>query len=118
MHQRPYEKLIVWQESYRLCLLVYWMTSEFPSYEKFGLTCQLRRAASSVTLNIAEGNAKRSRAEKCRFIDIAIGSLEEVHCAARLSYDLEYTEKSRFERLDDHLQRTSFLLSRLRKSLM
>ncbi|HRH92929.1 MAG TPA: four helix bundle protein [Candidatus Peribacteria bacterium] len=116
MHQRPYEKLIVWQEAYKLCLFVYRVTSEFPSYEKFGLANQARRSAVSVPLNIAEGNAKHSKPDQARFLDIAIGSLEELHCSLRISRDLEYMDNGQFERIDHSVQRTSFLLMRLRKT--
>ena len=114
---RPYQKIIAWQESYKLALGVYRLTSEFPSYEKFGLTSQIRRAATSVSLNIAEGNAKRSRPERMRFFEIALASLEEVHCALQLSCDLTYIDESIFEKLDAHIHRTSYLLTRLRASL-
>lgn len=117
MHIRLHERLVVWQEAYKLCLSIYRMTSDFPSYEKFGLTSQLRRAAASIALNIAEGNAKRTKGDKCRFLDIAFGSLEEVHCATRLSRDLEYIDTAKFEQVDRHVHRTSFLLNRLRRTL-
>lgn len=116
MHQRPYEKLIVWQEAYRLSLSVYRITADFPSYEKFGLTNQARRSAVSVPLNIAEGNAKRTKADQARFLDIATGSLEELHCSLRISRDLKYMDHGQFERIDHQVQRTSFLLMRLRKT--
>lgn len=118
MHQRLHEKLIAWQEAYKLCLSVYRMTADFPSYERFGLTSQLRRAAASIALNIAEGNAKRTKPDKCRFLDIALGSLEELHCATRLSRDLAYIHDSKFEHVDQHVHRTSFLLHKLRRSLL
>jgi four helix bundle protein len=114
---RPYQKLIAWQESYRLCLSVYHLSKQLPFEERFGLTSQLRRATSSVPLNIAEGNSKRSNKEKTRFIDIALGSLNEVHCTLLLSKDLTYITEDQFKKTDDHLQRVSFLLLRLRDAL-
>jgi len=115
---RPYQRIIAWKEAYRLCLQVYRATSEFPSYEKFGMTSQVRRAAYSVPLNIAEGNAKRSRPERARYFTIALGSLEELHCALRLSHDLEYLSEEKLVGMDDQINRTSYLLTRLRASLM
>ncbi len=117
MHQRPYEKLIVWKEAYSLCLSVYRLTLNFPSHERFGLVSQMRRASSSVPLNITEGNTKRSNREKIRFIDIALGSLEELHCASRLSRDLDYLTSENFLDINRSTHRVSYLLTRLRLSL-
>lgn len=118
MHQRPHEKLIVWKEAYNLCLSIYRTTSTFPSYERFGLTNQMRRAASSVPFNIAEGNTKRSGPEKIRYLDIAAASLEELHCESCLSRDLEYLPKEKFLAIDQRIQRVSYLLIRLRSALV
>lgn len=116
MHQRPYEKMIVWQEAYKLCLGIYRVTTDFPTYERYGLTNQMRRASSSIAINLAEGNAKRTKADKIRYFDIAFGSLEELHCESRLSRDLEYLSKEKFERIDRGIHRVSYLLTRLRAS--
>ncbi len=77
----------------------------------------MRKAASSIPLNLAEGNAKRTGPEKIRFFDIARGSLEELHCATRLSHDLGYCEGKKFEAIDRRIHKVSFLLSRLRTAL-
>lgn len=117
MHERPYEKLIVWQESYKLCLFVYKLTIKFPPYERFGLVSQMRRSSYSVPINIAEGNSKKSTKEKERFFEIAHASLEELHCESRLSKDLDYISAQEYESLDDHSQRVSYLLIKFRNSL-
>ena len=117
MHPRLHEKLIVWQASYALCLFVYRITRSFPSCERFGLISQMRRSAYIIPTNIAEGNAKRTKPDKVRFIDIAIGSLEELHCESRLSRDLSYCTQQHFSFVDDQVNRISFLLHRLRSSL-
>lgn len=111
--ERPYEKLIVWQEAYKLCLVIYKLTAGFPSHERFGLVSQMRRSAYSVPINIAEGNARRSAKEKARFFEIAHASLEELHCEFRLSLDLDYLTKADFLELDDRIQRVSYLLIKL-----
>jgi len=118
MHQRPYERLIAWQEAYALCLRIYAVTRSFPAAEQYALTNQLRRAATSVPLNIAEGNTKRSSKDKAHFLDIAHASLEEVHCEARLARDLEYVEKRVFLEIDDHVQRVSYLMTKMRAALV
>ena len=118
MHERPHEKLIAWREAYGLCLKVYKCTTRFPSHEQFALTNQMRRAAYSVPLNIAEGNTKRSSKDKARFFEIARGSLEELHCQCRIAHGLRYLDRAEFTAIDDHLQRVSYLLHRLRSAIL
>src|SRR5437763_16661859 len=64
--------------------LVYKITREFPEHERFGLTNQMRRAAVSISSNIAEGSSLSSRADFARFVEIATGSLFEVLSQARI----------------------------------
>ncbi len=73
-----FEKLEVWQKAIDFGDLVYLETRRFPSDERFGLTNQLRRAATSVSSNIAEGSSRSSKNEFARFTEIAAGSLFEV----------------------------------------
>ncbi len=114
MHERPYERLIVWKEAYALCLHVYRLTAAYPSYERFGLADQMRRASSSVPLNIVEGNVKRTNRDKVRYFDIAAGSLEELSCAARLSHDLKYLPDQEYDVLCRRIHRVSYLLTKFR----
>lgn len=62
-----------------VAVLIYGMTKRFPKEEMYGLTAQLRRAAVSVPSNIVEGCARESQAESLRFLEIAFGSLRELH---------------------------------------
>ncbi|HWB53047.1 MAG TPA: four helix bundle protein [Tepidisphaeraceae bacterium] len=87
---RSFRDLKVWRKAHRWVLDVYRVTKTFPREEAFGLTSQLRRAAVSIAANIAEGFAKRSRADKARFFNIAQGSLEESRYYLILAADLEY----------------------------
>lgn len=118
MKERPYEKLIVWQESHKLCLRVYTLTRGFPAEEKYSLVSQMRRSSYSVPTNIAEGNARRTKAEKVRFLDIAIASLEELHYQGLLARDLSYIPKKKFEEMDQHVGRVGYLLHKTRFSLL
>ena len=83
-----YERLHAWRASHELAVAVYRVTRAFPHAERYGLTSQLRRAAFSVSANIAEGVAKRGSAEFRRFLDIAVGSLSEVSCGLLLARDV------------------------------
>src|SRR6266480_3012696 len=73
-----FEKLDVWQKAIDFADLVYNQTREFPADERFGLTNQMRRAAVSVSSNIAEGTSRLSQNDFRRFIEIATGSVFEV----------------------------------------
>jgi four helix bundle protein len=73
-----FEKLDVWQKAIDLADRVYSKTKSFPADERFGLTNQMRRAAVSISSNLAEGSARVSDADFARFVEIATGSLFEV----------------------------------------
>ena len=73
-----FEKLDVWQKAIDFADLVYSKTRSFPADERFGLTNQMRRAAVSISSNIAEGSSRISDADFARFVEIATGSLFEV----------------------------------------
>jgi four helix bundle protein len=98
---RTFEDLIVWQKSHALTLSVYKATRDFPKQEQFGLTAQMRRAAVSVTANIAEGFKRRSKTDKARVMNIAQGSLEELRYYFILSRDLAYWKEASFSDLDE-----------------
>lgn len=73
-----FEKLDVWQKAIQFADLIYKLTKSFPDDERFGLTSQMRRAAVSISSNIAEGSARHSRNDYARFVEIAAGSIFEV----------------------------------------
>src|SRR5438045_8321901 len=73
-----FEKLDVWQEVIQFADLVYELIGDFPGEERFGLTNQMRRAAVSISSNLAEGSSRASRTDFARFVEIATGSLFEV----------------------------------------
>ena len=73
-----FEKLDVWSEAVALADIVYRVTRDFPEGERFGLTVQMRRAAVSVSSNIAEGSSRHSKIDFARFVEIAAGSLFEL----------------------------------------
>jgi four helix bundle protein len=72
-----FEKLEVWPEAINFADTVYTLTRTFPEAERFGLTNQMRRAAVSISSNLAEGSSRSSRPDSARFVEIATGSLFE-----------------------------------------
>lgn len=88
MASRSFEDLIVWQKAHVFVLAIYKITKKYPKEEIFGLVNQMRRAAISITANIAEGYTKISPKDKLRFYNISQGSLEETRNFIILSKDL------------------------------
>lgn len=94
-----FENLDVWKDARKLVKEIYLITNKFPSEEKFGLTNQIRRAAVSIILNIAEGSDRKSDLEFKRFLRMSITSAEEVVTGLYLSLDLDYLEKEEFDKI-------------------
>ena len=80
-------KLKVWEKSHQLVLALYTITASFPREETYGLTSQIRRAASSIPSNIAEGCGRDGDAELSRFCIIARGSASELEYQILLARD-------------------------------
>ena len=106
-----YRTLKVWERSQRLTLGVYESTRSFPREELFGLTGQLRRAASSIAANVAEGYGRGGDAELGRFLKIARGSASELAYHLVLARDLTHLEASRFEHLITEVQGVGRMLT-------
>ena len=87
---RSYRDLNVWIRSFDLAVQVYRESRDFPRDEIYGLRSQLRRAAYSISLNLAEGHERESTKEFLRFILIARGSLAETETLLLLSRELGY----------------------------
>lgn len=96
---RDFHKLGIWQRSHQLTLDVYKVSQAFPKNELFGLTSQIRRAASSIPTNIAEGCGRASNKDYAHFLQIAIGSASEVEYELLLAHDLEYINDEAFNKL-------------------
>lgn len=99
MVAKSFEDLLVWQKAHRYVLCIYHITKKYPKEEMFGLVNQMRRAAASITANIAEGFVRIGRKEKLRFYNISQGSLEETRNFLLLSKDLGYIAESDYSDL-------------------
>ena len=106
-------KLDVFKFSKEFVLTCYRETRNFPSQERFGMISQIRRAALSVHLNVAEGCSRKSLAERRRFYEIARGSLIEVDAALDIAVDLNYTSKETLKELGVLIIRTFQLISKM-----
>ena len=105
---KSYRDLLVWQKAIDLVVEAYRATASFPKSETYGLTSQIRRAASSIPANIAEGYGRGSRKEYVQFLTVAQGSLKELEThfivAEKLSY-LTATQASKILSETDELGR-------------
>src|SRR5688572_33385185 len=94
-----YKDLKVWGKAHQFTLEVYEITKVFPKEEIYSLTNQLRRAASPIPSNIAEGCGKNSQAEFAHYLNIALGSANEAEYFLILSKDLKYLTQEDFNSL-------------------
>jgi four helix bundle protein len=109
-----FDQLKVWQRSHALALELYRLTAGFPFQERYGLVSQLRRAATSVSSNIAEGSKRATRQDYARLLNIAEGSLAETASLLLLSRDLGYVARDEAERLILEMEEVSRMLHALR----
>lgn len=113
-----FEKLDTWQEAIRFADLVYQCTRDFPDQERFGLTIQMRRAAVSISSNLAEGASRSSRSDFARFVEIASGSLFEVVSQSFIGRQQGFLTEDQFQQLYAAAEKQGKMLSGLRASLL
>ena len=114
---RDHKKLRAFELADEVVLLIYQLTRGFPEHERYGLTSQMRRAAVSVPSNIVEGCARESQTEYFRFLEIAFGSLKELHYQFDLSMRLRYINGSDFSTCESKIVETEKVLSALLRSM-
>ncbi|MEK7604899.1 MAG: four helix bundle protein [Patescibacteria group bacterium] len=96
---KEFTDLIVWKEGHKLVLVIYTCTKAFPREETYSLTDQLRRAATSVTSNIAEGFGRHSYKERLQFYYMAQGSLTELKNQLHIAKGVGYLSEQTFSEL-------------------
>lgn len=112
-----YKKLLVYQRAYQQALEVHQISQTFPQFERYELGGQLRRAAVSIALNIAEGYGRKdAKAEFQHFLRTAQGSCNEVLVLIELAKDLGYLKQEEYESLCDRYTITGKQIYRLRQS--
>ena len=94
---RLYKNMEIFQLSYSLALNIHKLLDKFPEEQKENITSQMRRAATSIPLNIAEGSVKKSQREFLNFLSYAYGSAKELDVLLSMSKDLNYITKSRYD---------------------
>ena len=116
-YARDYTHLEVWRRSHELTLAIYRLTQSFPSFERFGLTAQLRRACCSIPMNLAEGKERTGPRAFASFVDIAAGSAAEAEYQLLLARDLGYLQFEEHATFAEQLAAIRRMLTALRNSL-
>lgn len=107
----------VFKLAHELTLKIYKITNNYPKIEIYSLVSQMRRAAASIPMNLAEGSTRNSKAEYKRFVSIAKGSCGEISYQIILSRDLGYITADISKRLIERYNRVGQMLTRLTQSL-
>lgn len=114
---RNFRNLSVWEKSHLLTLAIYKSTSSYPKEELYGLTSQMRRSASSIPSNIAEGCGRNSQPQFASFLNIAFGSASELEYQIILSKDLELINNKTFKEQSKSVTEIKRMLSSLLKKV-
>ena len=114
---QSHEDLIVWRKAMDLVFEIYRVTSSFPVAERFGLTAQMRRAAVSIPSNIAEGHGRHHRADYCRFLSIARGSVKELETLLVIAAGLKFATTDQLALARSHCDELSRMLTSLQRKL-
>lgn len=113
---QSFTDLTTWQKGHELVLVIYKITEEFPFKEIFGITNQMRRAAVSITSNVAEGFSRRSNKEKVQFYYMALESLTELQNQLVIARDIKYIGVGNFDKISKQTVTVSKLINGLIKS--
>jgi four helix bundle protein len=118
---RNYRNYDVWVKAHQLTLFVYReILPVLPKSEQFALALQMKRAAYSIPMNIAEGCGRNSDDDFARFLDMALGSIHELEYVALLAFDLKYFDneknKALLSKVDEVKAKLIKLIKTIRKS--
>jgi four helix bundle protein len=114
---RGYQDLEVWKKAIDLAVVCYRLTAAIPAHEIYGMASQIRRSATSVPANIAEGRGRRSTRDFIRFLDIAYGSLMELETQILLANQLDYMDSRTTDELLMRSAEIGKMLNGLRTAL-
>ncbi len=113
-----HKNLTTWEKSLELVESIYKFCDKLPEKEKYIIIPQLKRAAISVSSNIAEGYARKSKKETLRFLDIARSSLVEIDTQIAITVKLKYVDEKNINKLSETINHTFALLTKLINSII
>ena len=108
-----HKDLVVWQMSMDITVDIYYITRNFPKYEEYGLTSQMRRSAVSIPSNIAEGYGRGSRKELKHFLEVSSGSAAELETQLLICKRVDLVDSYIVDELCNRLKRILKMLSSL-----
>lgn len=108
---RDFRKLQIWVRSHGLALDIYRITQSFPKVEIYGIVRQMRRSASSIPTNIAEGCGRNTEKDFARFLDNAMGSASELEYQLLLANDLNYLPPNAYKTTNNELVQIKRMLN-------
>jgi four helix bundle protein len=114
---KSFRDLDVWREAIELVVDCYRLTDTFPPSERYGLASQLRRSATSIPANIAEGHSRRSRRAYLNHVNIALGSEAEFATHLYVSLRLGFCSQDQVRLLSERRERIGRMLNALSTSL-
>lgn len=113
---KSFTDLKAWQEAYGLVLMIYQITKDFPKEELFGIISQMRRAAVSISSNIAEGFSRNSFKDKIRFYYMSQGSVTELQNQLFIAKGLKYIDQKSFNKTSNQTITVHKIINGLIKS--
>ena len=114
---KSHKDLDVWRMAVDLACEVYKKTGTFAKEEQYGMVCQMRRSATSIASNIAEGAARQSRKEFVQFLHIALGSTSELDTQLEIAIRARHADPAELQKLQELAARVNQMLRGLTKSV-
>jgi four helix bundle protein len=111
--QLKHKSLNVYHSVRELTKEIYKVSMRLPAEEKFNMVQQIRRAALSVKLNLAEGCTRRSAVERKRYLEVSRGSVVEIDAVLETAVDLDYFKKEDLEKIGELLNKCFAMLSKM-----
>ncbi|WP_308991239.1 four helix bundle protein [Mariniflexile litorale] len=116
-NNNTFRKLLIWQKSMTLVTEIYKEVKTFPSDELYALTSQIKRSATSIPSNIAEGYGREGLKDYLRFLNIALSSLFELQTQMEIAYNLKYLKEENFNALYENSREIERMLTSFIKKI-
>ena len=112
-----YKDVLVWRKAHEFTLIIYAVVATFPKEETYNLTSEIKRASSSIATNIAEGCGRFSQKDLANFLQIALGSCQELEYQLLLAKDLKFIQDEKYLELEKEVGEIKAMLISLIKKV-
>ncbi|CAH8281570.1 four helix bundle protein [Mariniflexile fucanivorans] len=116
-NNNTFRKLLIWQKSMTLVTEIFKEVKTFPSDELYALTSQIKRSATSIPSNIAEGYGRDGLKDYLRFLNIALSSLFELQTQIEIAYNLKFLKEDNFKKLYENTREIERMLTSFIKKI-